>query len=184
MSISVRDALSPYKSGFIAVFIGIVAVVVGYFVDRAYFSDDSPDQPINFSHRIHAGSVENGGNEIPCMHCHVYADRTFSAGVPSVNKCMNCHKAVATEKPEIKKVAGYWERREPIMWIKVYDLPDFVHFPHKRHVKAGLECQECHGPVETMDKIVRQQELKMPFCVDCHTEREVVNGRDCWTCHK
>ncbi len=184
MSISVRDALRPYKANIYAVFIGFVAIVAGYLVNRAFFDNVAPEQPVNFSHRIHAGTRDNGGHEIPCMHCHVNAARSFSAGVPSVEKCMNCHKAVATDKPEIQKVAGYWERREAIPWIKVHDLPDFVHFTHKRHIKAGIECADCHGDVASMDRVTRVNDLKMPFCVDCHTENNVENGRDCWTCHK
>ena len=97
------------------------------------------------------------------MYCHIYADRTPSAGVPSVDKCMGCHKVIATDKPEIIKVAAYWERQEPIPWIKVHDVPDFVHFTHKRHIKAGLTCQECHGAVEKMDRVTRVSTLKMPW---------------------
>ena len=97
---------------------------------------------------------------------------------------MNCHKVVATDKPEIQKLTRYWEDQKPIPWIKVHDVPDFVHFTHKRHIQAGVECQTCHGPVETMDKIEKVSSMKMPFCVDCHTDNHVENGRDCWTCHK
>jgi hypothetical protein len=97
---------------------------------------------------------------------------------------MGCHESIATDRPEIQKVQQYWDEQKPIPWIKVHDVPDFVHFTHKRHIKAGLECQQCHGPVETMDRIERQASLRMPWCVECHTEREVDNGRDCWTCHK
>jgi hypothetical protein len=110
---------------------------------------------------------------------------------------MGCHNSLPSvrESEEILKLATYWENREPIPWIKVYDLPDYVHFTHKRHVKAGLECQDCHGPVETMDRITRVATMRMPWCVDCHTEipknikdkltiKNVEHGRDCLTCHK
>lgn len=157
----------------------VIAFLVGYGVNYTYYSDASPEQPINFSHKIHAGD-----NDIPCMYCHIYARRSRTSGVPSVNKCINCHKAIATDKPEIKKVFGYWERKEPIPWIKVHDLPDFVYFPHKRHIKADVECQTCHGPVETMDRVTRLAPLKMGWCLNCHSERKVKNGFDCWTCHQ
>ncbi len=178
-SISVRDALVHFKK---PVFIGLVGMggfVLGYLVQVEFYSDISPVQPIAFSHRIHVSQ-----NEIPCMYCHAHAARAPSAGVPSVSKCMGCHKVIATDSPEIQKLYEYWEKQEPIPWIKVHDVPDFVHFTHKRHIKAGLECKQCHGPIETMDRVTRVSSLKMPWCVDCHTERQVENGRDCWTCHK
>jgi len=179
MSISVLEALAYFKKPALVLFIGLTGFAVGIWINITYFNNSSPIQPIAFSHKIHAGD-----NKIPCQYCHVYASRTPSAGVPSVQKCMGCHRSVATDKAEIIKVAQYYADREPIPWIKVHDVPDFVHFTHKRHIKAGLKCQECHGPVETMDRIQRQQLLRMPWCIDCHTRKKVENGRDCWTCHK
>ncbi len=181
MSISVLDALRPAKKYFFMAGVAVLGLLLGVFVHGKYFSDRSPIQPIEFSHTVHATD-----NEIPCQHCHIYAATTPVAGVPSVSKCMGCHKSVPSvrESPEILKLVDYWEKREPIPWIKVHDVPDFVHFTHKRHIKAGLACQECHGPVETMDRVTRVAPMRMPWCVECHTEREVENGRDCWTCHK
>ena len=179
MSISVADALKTFRKPALIAISVIAGLIVGAWADSAFFPTTSPDQPIKFSHKIHAGD-----NHIPCQHCHVYAARSPSAGVPSVNKCMNCHKAVATDKPEIQKVRAYWEKNEPIPWLKVHDLADFVYFPHKRHVQAGVACQYCHGPVETMEKITREAPLSMKWCIQCHREHEVQNGTDCWTCHK
>ncbi len=180
MSISVLEALRPFKKAVLLIVLGLVGFLFGNWLNDTYYSDASPIQPINFSHRIHATE-----NEIPCQYCHVHAARSTSAGVPSVEKCMGCHKAIATDRPEIVKLAGYWERQEPIPWVKVHDVPDFVYFPHKRHIQAGLDCQTaCHGPVATMDRVTRLASLKMPWCVDCHTEKQVEHGRDCWTCHK
>lgn len=181
MSISVLDALRPAGKPTVITIIVIIGLFVGAWVHGKYFSDRTPIQPIEFSHTVHATD-----NEIPCQHCHIYAATTPSAGVPSVSKCMGCHQSLpdSREQPEVLKLAAYWENREPIPWIKVHDVPDFVHFTHKRHVKAGLECQECHGPVETMDRVTRVVTMRMPWCVDCHTEKDVEYGRDCWTCHK
>ena len=108
---------------------------------------------------------------------------------------MGCHDEVATEKPQIRLLQDYWANQQPIPWIKVHDLPDFVHFTHKRHVLADIECQTCHGPVETMDRIVLTSRAldgtaesghawQMGRCLNCHKEHEVENGTDCWTCHK
>jgi hypothetical protein len=118
------------------------------------------------------------------MYCHVQARRSIAAGVPSVNKCMGCHAEVATNRPQIRLLADYWESKEPVPWIKVHDLSDFVHFTHKRHIAAGIACQTCHGPVETMDVVSREAPVKMGLCLNCHKENQVQNGTDCWTCHK
>jgi hypothetical protein len=179
MSLSVLAGLEPLKKVALAGIVGVIAFFAGWGVNYFYYSDKTPVQPINFSHVIHATD-----NKIPCMFCHIYARRSITSGVPSVNKCINCHKAIVPDKPEIKKLFGYWERKEPIPWIKVHDLPDFVYFPHKRHVKADVKCQTCHGPVETMARVTRLAPLKMGWCLNCHKERKVKNGYDCWTCHK
>ncbi|MDX1555548.1 MAG: cytochrome c3 family protein [Xanthomonadales bacterium] len=159
--------------------VGVVGFIFGNYAHSKFSSETSPVQPIAFSHKIHVSQ-----NGIPCLYCHSHADKSPSAGVPSVEKCMGCHSVIATDRPEIKKLHAYWEKQEPIPWIKVHDVPDFVHFTHKRHIQAGLECQQCHGPIETMPRVTRVSTLKMPWCVDCHTELEVEHGRDCLTCHK
>lgn len=179
MRISIVPTLRVLKPAGLVVLVLLIGVVAGYWVNAAWFPGTSPEQPINFSHRTHAGDFE-----IPCMYCHTQARRSASAGVPSVSKCVGCHSQVATERPQIRKLMAYWENREPIPWVKVHDLPDFVHFPHKRHVAAGLECQTCHGAVETMEVVRREAPVKMGLCLGCHKEREVEHGLDCWTCHK
>ena len=106
MSISVLDALQPAKKPALIVLVLVFGLFVGAWVHGKYFSDRSPIQPIDFSHRIHVTD-----NEIPCQHCHIYAERTPVAGVPSVSKCMGCHNAVSSvrESPEILKLATYWK---------------------------------------------------------------------------
>lgn len=179
MKISIVPTLRVLRPAATLVLVVFVGIVAGFYANAAFFTDPSPAQPIEFSHRVHAGD-----NEIPCLYCHVQARRSASAGVPSVNKCMGCHTDVATDRPQIAKLANYWATRDVIPWIKVHDLPDFVHFTHKRHVAAGIECQTCHGPVETMDVVSREAPLKMGLCLNCHKDNAVVNGTDCWTCHK
>lgn len=103
------------------------------------YGDPNPEQPIQFSHKIHASD-----NKIPCMYCHQMADKSASATVPSVGTCMNCHKFVPGSKnpQEVAKVKTAWDKQEPILWNKVHDLPDFVYFPHKWHVRYLLGCAE------------------------------------------
>lgn len=133
----------------------------------------SPDQPVKFSHAVHAGQ-----NKTDCIYCHNYAPYSKVSGIPSGNVCMNCHLIVRNGKRsgmfEIAKVVEGYERGEPIEWIKVHNLPDHVYYNHSQHVNAGgLQCQECHGPVEEMDRIVQIRNLSMGWCVNCHRTRNV-----------
>ena len=130
--------------------------------------DYMPDQPIKFSHKVHAGQ-----NKIECQYCHTTASYSKSAGIPSANLCMNCHKVVVagsrSGKFEIKKIYRAEESGIPIKWIRVHNLPDHVFFSHAQHVGAGkVECQTCHGPVETMDLVKQVSDLSMGWCVNCH----------------
>ncbi|MGH7461876.1 MAG: cytochrome c3 family protein [Longimicrobiales bacterium] len=141
-----------------------------------------PDQPIAFPHDLHAGT-----NRIPCMYCHTSADRSVDAGIPSLQVCAGCHLGpggvpiVRADRPGVQQLAAYWREQRPIPWVRIYDLPDHVHFPHLRHVKAGVQCQECHGPVETMREVRREASLQMGWCLNCHKAR---NARiDCSVCH-
>lgn len=151
------------------------------------FARTALEQPIAFSHKLHAGV-----RKIPCLSCHAYARRSTVAGVPSVQTCMGCHSLIAVRKPEIRKLAAFWEQRQPIPWVRIHQLPDFVYFPHKRHVRAGVRCQECHGPIETMDVVAQVSSLEMGWCVGCHMEvtqshrfgATVEPSTDCVTCHK
>ena len=179
MGVSIVPTLKVLKPAGMIAAVGLIGLVLGFYANAAFYPGTTPEQPINFSHKIHAGEFE-----IPCMYCHTQARRSISAGVPSVNKCVGCHNNVATDRPQIRKVMNYFANKEPSPWIKVHDLPDFVYFPHKRHVQADVECQTCHGPVETMEKITRMAPVKMGECLACHRKNEVEHGVDCWTCHK
>ena len=179
MSVSIVPTLKVLLPAARIALVALIGLIGGYYANAMFFPGTSPEQPIDFSHRVHAGE-----NEIPGMYCHVQARRSISAGVPSVNKCMGCHTEIATDRPQIRLLASYWENKEPIPWVKVHDLPDFVHFTHKRHVQADIECQTCHGPVETMDVVSREAPVEMGLCLNCHKDNEVVHGTDCWTCHK
>ena len=179
MGVSIIPTLRKIAPTALLVVVAVIGMVIGYWANAAYFPGTAPAQPIEFSHKVHAGD-----NEIACEYCHIDARRSASAGVPSVNKCVNCHNSIATDRPQIRLLMSYWENREPIPWVKVHDLPDFVHFTHKRHVQAGIECQTCHGPVETMVRVSREAPVEMGLCLTCHKEHQVENGLDCWTCHK
>lgn len=152
------------------------AVIGGVFYFGPVYLPHAPTQPIAFSHKLHAGT-----NKIPCQYCHSDARRTESAGIPTAKKCMNCHVVVKTESPEVVKIAAAYDGGKPIEWARVYKNPDHVWFSHKRHIKKGVECQTCHGPVETMEVVSRSVNHQMGFCLSCHRAKKAPT--DCWTCH-
>lgn len=131
-------------------------------------------QPIKFSHQIHAGQ-----NQIDCEYCHVYARRSKTAGIPPVAVCMGCHNVVGQQLSEVQKVVEYWEAQEPIPWVRIHDVADFVRFPHDQHVTAqnelypdGVPCQDCHGQVENMEvvQVADPNFGNMGWCLDCHLQ--------------
>lgn len=158
-----------------------------------------PDQPIAFSHRLHAGEMEIG-----CLYCHSGAEKGRVAGIPAVNVCMNCHRLVkkladaTVPSTELQKILDVWESRtsdkpKSLVWTRVHRLPDFVRFDHRSHVQNGILCQECHGPVETMDRMRQASDLTMGWCVNCHRhEGKPAPGHwkrteatlDCVACHQ
>jgi hypothetical protein len=139
--------------------------------------DRSPVQPIAFSHKLHAGV-----NGIHCLFCHRYAPVSPVAGIPAVATCRACHLYISPDAPEIKKLMAYWDKKQGIPWIRVYNEPDHVYFPHMMHIRAGLDCSACHGNVASMERITRSASLKMGWCLSCHRRRNA--SIDCWTCHK
>lgn len=159
-----------------AIWAALVLVAAGAATGALFRREEAPVQPIAFSHQVHAGDFQ-----IPCLYCHSYARRSPVAGVPSVERCFGCHKITAVNSPEVQKVLGYWKRREPIPWVRVHKLPDFVVFTHKRHVLAGLPCQTCHGPVETMPRVRQVAPLSMGWCLECHRQQGAT--LECFTCH-
>jgi len=177
----------------------------------------APVQPIEYSHRLHAGELQ-----IDCKFCHTAADKSRHAGIPSSDVCMKCHKYVTSSydllqqemavadkekrKParvvsgELRKLYDLLaldESLEPIPgkepvsvpWVRVHNLPDYAYFDHRAHVTAGVTCQSCHGPVESMERVRQFESLSMGWCVNCHRETKEVNDKpvhastDCAVCH-
>ena len=151
----------------------ITRTLVVNAVDLGHSPGYEPDQPVKFSHAVHAGQ-----NNTDCIYCHSYAPYSKTAGFPAENICMNCHLLVRNGTRsgvfEIGKVISAFENRKPIEWIKVYNLPDHVFFSHAQHVGAGeLTCRECHGTVEEMGRIGLNSELTMGWCINCHRTMNV-----------
>lgn len=157
-------------------------------IPTGYNKGYMPDQPVKFSHQLHAGKLG-----LDCRYCHVTAAVSRHASVPALNICMNCHimvratadqtKAGTGPSPEIAKVVEAFEAGKSIEWEKVHRLPDFVKFNHSAHIKAGKSCQTCHGPVETMKTVYQYHDLSMGWCVNCHRQPENHAPTNCSTCH-
>jgi cytochrome c551/c552 len=186
------------------IYIGVLAlllfVVGGYLMAKGTINlgrqkNYAPTQPIYYSHKVHAGV-----NQISCLYCHGNAWESKHAAIPSLNVCMNCHKAISTYEKgpklydennkeingtaEIQKLYDYagftpgqnWDpsKAKPVEWVKIHNLPDHVYFNHAQHVNAGkVQCQSCHGPIQDMDKVHQFSDLSMGWCVNCHRESKV-----------
>lgn len=148
----------------------------------------SPDQPINFSHKLHAGQMA-----IDCKYCHNGVDKSRYALVPSANICMNCHSVARKDRPDIKKLTSYFEKGQPIEWKRIHKLPEYTYFNHSVHVNRGITCDNCHGNVQNMDKVMQVQSFTMAACLNCHRNAHemlpklanINNGPDnCFACHR
>jgi hypothetical protein len=162
----------------VVLLVAVALVVIAYAWLHTWSNTGyAPEQPIPFSHKIHAGT-----NHIPCLYCHTNAERSRHATVPALNVCMNCHSVVAVNKPNIIKLTQAYNSNTPIQWNRVYKLPELAHFDHSRHLAKGFDCAQCHGPVATMDRIYQYRRLNMGDCVNCHRQN---NGpQTCETCHQ
>jgi hypothetical protein len=171
---------------------GLVVLAAGAVMLSAYSGasssqHSSPVQPINFPHPIH---VQKLG--LNCVYCHFAANKSTDPGMPAVQTCIGCHNLIGPERPasdigpkrhsvEIDKLykfadvaamgAGMGANAKPIPWVRIHKVPEYVHFPHLRHVNAGVTCQTCHGQVQKMDRVYQFASLNMGWCVSCH-----VNG--------
>jgi Cytochrome c7 and related cytochrome c/Class III cytochrome C family len=177
MQVGVREVLAALiVSTAVALLPGIGGTPAGAQAPIA----EGPQQPILFSHKIHAGDFK-----IDCQYCHADARRSTFAGIPSVKRCMGCHQIVASKdaelQKEVEKLRGYWKDARPIEWVRIHKLAGFVYFPHKRHVQVGLACQQCHGEVQAMAQLAQVAPLTMGWCVSCHAERK--GPLDCVMCH-
>ncbi|BDC99805.1 c-type cytochrome [Persicobacter psychrovividus] len=150
-----------------------IAVITKTVIDSLFYvgvqQGYAPTQPIAFSHELHAGQYD-----IDCNYCHTGVTKSKNANIPSANICMNCHSAIKTDSPEIQKIYAAVESNQPIEWVRIHNLPDLAYFNHSQHVKVGgLECQQCHGEVQTMEVVKQEAPLTMGWCIDCHRKTEV-----------
>ena len=197
------EAVPFYKNKvYIALATLLVFILVGFYITKGAIglgrqTAYQPRQPIYYSHKVHAGI-----NQISCLYCHGNAWESRHAAIPSVNVCMNCHKAIQSYEKgpklydeaggeingtmEIQKLYRYagfdpanaakWNpsMAKPVEWVKIHNLPDHVYFNHSQHVHAGnVQCQTCHGEITKMDEVKQFSELSMGWCINCHRETKV-----------
>lgn len=145
----------------------------------AEFFDYRPQltQPIQFPHATH---IAKG---LQCVMCHAGVDQGPDARIPSVKFCMTCHRVIAVDKPEIKKLTAYFNEGQDVPWRRVYGFVPEAHvfFNHGPHIRAGVQCSQCHGDMSKQTVAVRSVNLTMGFCVQCHQQHGA--PVDCVTCH-
>ncbi len=157
---------------------GLLIALMVYFYYAYPSVRIGPQQPVYFSHRVHAGV-----KEINCRFCHPYVERSQHAGLPQVEKCFFCHEYIIPNYPEIQKEKKYLLTNKPVHWVRMFILPDFVFFAHRPHILwAKLDCTNCHGEVKATDRL-EPKVFQMGFCIGCH--RKMGAQTDCWlACHR
>lgn len=185
------------------------AVVLSAYSGASTPQGRSPVQPIRFPHPRHAGPIDTknpgtGGLNLNCLYCHFSANESPDPGLPAVQTCMGCHTIVgaggqlmalpgrpARKSPELAKLQSYWNasdpaKSKPVPWVRIHKVPEYVHFPHMRHVNAGVTCQDCHGQVQEMNQVYQAQSLNMGWCINCHLgnyKPQYKARYDCSVCH-
>src|SRR5450432_3380981 len=170
----------------IGIALAVIAILGAVVATKARSADVPPPvtvpvvggvNDVPFDHTIHAGQYG-----IPCLDCHVYADKSPVAGLPSGRKCMGCHKFVAKDDPIVQTLATRFEAGESLRWNRVFYLPDYIYFSHRMHVRAEVACSECHGDVAAMKTVTQDRPFTMGRCLSCHEQRHATH--ECLACHK
>lgn len=126
-----------------------------------------PEQPLPFSHKLHAGDLG-----VDCRYCHNTVELSAHANVPPTRTCLNCHRLILPESKKLLLVRESWSEKKPIGWIRVHKSPDYCYFNHSAHLYAGIGCSDCHGPVANMEIVALTEPLSMSWCLDCHRRPE------------
>lgn len=134
------------------------------FIDVGY----APEQPVPYSHRLHAGQLG-----MDCRYCHNWVEVSDFSNVPPTQTCMNCHGVVRTESLALLPVRESWATGQPVPWVKVHHLPDYVHFSHAVHVNNGVGCETCHSRIDQMEVVRQVEPLSMGWCLECHRQPEL-----------
>lgn len=141
----------------------VVFVVAYGFSPKTTTVGYQPEQPVPFSHAMHAGQLG-----LDCRYCHNTVERAPHAAVPPTQTCMNCHTQIMRESPRLVPVKESYETGLPVNWIRVHDLPDYAYFDHSAHVNRGVGCVSCHGRIDLMEVVTLEAPLSMGWCLECH----------------
>ena len=159
-------------------------------------------QPINFPHNVHVQTYK-----IDCQYCHSDARRSEYAGLPvglALHGVPPDHRGRSTGDQEARRILG--QEAADSRGRASSRSPSSPTFPHKPHVRAGVACQTCHGPVQEMTTVAATTgprlsndllnlvglrppapPLTMGWCVDCHRQENATRGAkaplDCIACH-
>jgi hypothetical protein len=152
----------------VAAVMGLVGAIFGvwyYFSPKNTDVGYMPEQPVAYSHKLHAGDLG-----MDCRYCHVQVERAAVASVPPTQVCMNCHTQVRRDSPLLNPVRESWGSGKPVPWVRIHKVPDYVYFDHSRHVTRGVGCVECHGRIDQMPIVRQVQPLSMGWCLECHRD--------------
>ena len=201
---------------FLVIFVFFTAIFAVGFV-WYYFSPEytdvgyRPEQPVAFSHKIHAGEVG-----LDCRFCHSAVEISANSNIPPTQTCMNCHKEILPTSTKLDIVRNSFAEKKPLQWIRVHNLPDYVYFDHSAHLYTGIGCASCHGKIDRMEVVIQTQPLSMGWCLKCHKapeehlrpkteitnmwwknnpenkkfaqkqikEKNITPPTDCWGCHR
>lgn len=147
---------------------GAVSLAMPYYFTPKYTRVGyQPEQPVNFSHQIHAGQLG-----MDCRYCHSFVEVAAHSNVPTTQVCMNCHSQVQKENPKLAPLRESWATGKPLEWVQVHKTPDYVYFNHSAHVNRGVSCVSCHGKVNEMPVVYHHESQSMSWCLDCHRAPE------------
>jgi Cytochrome c7 and related cytochrome c len=157
----------PLQIGVVLALVGgVVMAGVTYYCTPKYTRVGyQPVQPVPFSHAVHTGQLG-----VDCRYCHNTVDQSWFSSIPSASTCMNCHNQVLKDDPRLAPVRESAATGQPIPWVQVHIVPDYVYFNHSVHVARGISCVECHGRVDQMDEVRHAKSFSMSFCLDCHRQ--------------
>ncbi|MDX1547502.1 MAG: cytochrome c3 family protein [Rhodothermales bacterium] len=160
----------PHLSLAGAAFGGVLTILIVWYYFSPEFTDVgyAPEQPVPYSHELHAGQLG-----MDCRYCHNWVEVSAHANVPPTQTCMNCHGQIRTQSLALLPVRESWATGLPIPWVKVHHLPDYAHFSHAVHVDGGVGCETCHGRIDQMEVVYQVEPLSMGWCLECHREPEL-----------
>ena len=145
--------------------LGVPPLIWYYFSPEFTDVGYQPEQPVPFSHALHAGELE-----LDCRYCHANVERSAVASVPPTQICMNCHSLVARDSEQLAAIRDSMSNDSPMEWVRIHKLPEYAYFDHSVHVKAGVGCSSCHGDIRAMEVVAQQEPLSMGWCLECHRD--------------